>query len=510
MREPLANFLLVLPFLLFFFVQVFHHQTWRDELNPWAMATQSRTLGALFHLARNEAHPYLWYVLLWVVSRVSVSAIALKWIAALVGAGNYLLLAFASPFTRLQKVLLFCSYYISFEYSVFARMYGVMLLLILLYLRSRTSQPKRVVRNAALLGLVANADTFGVLLTFALSLEYFWFLRAASPGRTAHWRKQVLGGVALYTALLAVSFATLIPTRHVSVKDRKGGVLAHVSDPMHLWQAVRGVTMDAWYPLDPEAPYHYWTLINARHITDAGLVFVTLAALLQFRREKRLLVALSFYGVSLILFLYLVYLGFSRHFGTIFIAFLAMLWIQRSQELQSGKGALPGRRFGSSSVNFALVPLAVCAWAGIVAAYASWTHPFSQASTAAQWIRANHYDHEPLVGTPDYSASYIAEYLDRPMYFLECECTDTVMQFSDRRDGFKESQISSRLARAFAQARQSHVVFVGVRPLTQKQLSSLAANSIQADPLAQFTGAEEPQENFFVYQLRTLTSRSSQ
>ena len=453
-REPFENFLLVLPFLLFFFLQVFHHQTWRDELNPWAMATQSRSLGALLHLARNEAHPSLWYVLLWVVSRVTVSIIALKWIAALVGASNYLFLAFASPFTRLQKVLLFCSYYISFEYSVFARMYGVMLLLIFLYLRSRTSQPERVARNAAWLGLVANADTFGVLLTFALWIEYLWFLRADRSWWKAHWRKQVVGGVALYIALLAVSFAALIPTRHVSVKDRKGGVLAHVSDPVYLWQAVRGVTMDAWYPLDPEAPYHYWTLINARHVTDAGLVFVTLAALLQFRREKRLLVALAFYGVSLILFLYLVYVGFSRHFGTIFIAFVAMLWIQRSQEQQSGDIEPGGARFGSFSVNFASVPLVVCAWAGIVAAYASWMHPFSQASAAAQWLRANHYDHASLVGTPDYSASYIAEYLERPMYFLECECTDTIMQFSDRRDDFKESQIPVRLARAFAQVRQ--------------------------------------------------------
>ena len=61
-----------------------------------------------------------------------------------------------------ENTPLLCSDYVSFEYAIFARMYGLMLLLVFLYLRSRTLHPNNIVRNGLWLGALANADTFGV------------------------------------------------------------------------------------------------------------------------------------------------------------------------------------------------------------------------------------------------------------------------------------------------------------------------------------------------------------
>jgi hypothetical protein len=501
-QKSRVDLLLVLPFVIVFFVQLAHHQMWRDETNAWALSANSRTFGELFYFARNEAHPYLWYILLWIVSRVTASVVALKFVAALVGTCTYLVIALASPFSRLEKILLFCSYYISFEYAVLARMYGVMLLLVLLYLRDRASQPRNVLRNAVWLGLIANADTYGVLLTFALSLEYALYVWGDQSWLKSAWRKQVLPAVIIYFVFLAMSFACLIPTRHVSIEASKGGPLAHVRERIHLSEAVRTTTLDTWYPLDPGAPGHYWNISHKRHVTDVFLALVLLAAGLQFRREKRLLFMLAFYGFILILFMHLVYIGFSRHYGTMFVAFLAALWIQRAQDAKGSMSA----GFAPVSPRFALVPLGVCAWAGIVVAYASWTHPFSQAGAAAQWLRDNHFDRLPLVGTPDYSAANVAEHLGRPMYFLDCRCTDTFMQFWDRRDKFSEDEIPNRLALAVAQNHQPSLIYVGIRPLAPDQLSALASESLEITPLAQFTGAEEDQENFFLYRVKPMNS----
>ena len=63
-----------------------------------------------------------------------------------------------------------------------------------------------------------------------------------------------LQAIAIYAVLLALSFASLIPTRHVTVKDRNGGVLAHVRDRVYLSQAVRETALDTWYPVDSDAP----------------------------------------------------------------------------------------------------------------------------------------------------------------------------------------------------------------------------------------------------------------
>ena len=503
-QDSRIDILLVIPFVIFFFLQLAHHQMWRDETNAWALAASSRTFGELFYFARNEAHPYLWYVLLWIISRATVSVIALKFVAAVVGTCNYLVLALWSPFSRLEKLLLFCSYYISFEYAVIARMYGVMLLLVFLYLRSRTSQPYNTVRNAVWLGLIANADTFGVLLTFALLLEYILFLSSGRSWSKLEWRKRILPAAIIYIIFLGVSFASLVPTRQVSTEMSKGGPLAHVRERIHLSEAVRTVTLDSWYPLDTGAPKRYWNVSHKRHVTDVFLALTLLAAGLQFRREKRLLVMLAFYGLTLILFLHLVYLGFARHYGTMFVAFLAALWIQRSQDATGSLSLSIPPGFAPAPPRFALVPLGVCAWAGVIVAYASWTHPFSQAGAAAQWLRSNHYDGVPLVGTPDYSVANVAEHLGRSMYFLECNCSDTFMQFSNRRDNFSEKEIPSRLALAVEQIRQSYLIYVGTRALTLDQQRALANHSLEAIALAQFTGAEEPEENYFLYKIRAM------
>jgi hypothetical protein len=499
-----VDFLLVLPFILFLFLQLAHHQMWRDETNPWALAVNSRTPGELIYFARNEAHPFLWYLILWIVSRGTSSLIALKCVAAFVGACSYLVIALWSPFSRLEKILLFCCYYISFEYAVFARMYGVMLLLVLLYVRSRTLHPNKLVLNALWLGMIANADTYGVLLTFALVLEYTLFLRDAGYSQKPQWRKQKLVACGVYLVFLGLSFASLIPTRHVSVKNRNGAVLAHVHDPIYFMRAVREAALDTWYPVDSDAPGYYWNVIHSRRVTDAFLALVLIAAALQFRREKRLLWMLAFYGLVLILFMDLVYMGASRHYGTMFVAFVAALWIQRSQELEAPTSLSTSPRFALVPAPFALAPLGACTVAGIMAAYASWTHPFSQAGATARWLEANHYDRAPIAGTPDYSAANVAAHLGRSIYFLECECTDTFMQFSDRRDNFADNEIPARLAQAFALAHQPFLIYLGVRPLTQDEMHALGRRDLMALPLAQFTGAEEREENFFLYKVQTV------
>jgi hypothetical protein len=489
-----ADLFWVLPFILFFLVQLAHHQMWRDETNAWELAVHSPTPRALFQYARYEAHPYLWYLLLWIVSRVSVSLIALKGVAAVIGLGNYLVLALWSPFSRVEKVLLFCGYYISFEYTVLVRMYGVMLLFVLLYLRSRTSQPHRVIRSAIWLGMIANADTFGILLTVAFSLEYLLYLRGDPTWWKLQWRKQLIAACAIYVGFLAVSFACLVPSGHVSYRNNRGGHLfAHAREAGNLLLATREAMLDSWYPLDPAAPAAYWYLVHRRHFMNVCLSLVLAAIWLQFRHEKRLLFMLAVYGVTLILFMHLVYMGYSRHFGTMFVAFVAALWIQRAQEATTSP---------STPLRFAFIPLGLSACAGIVAAYGSWTHPFSQAGATAQWLRANHYDGAALAGTPDFSVANVAEHLGRPMYFLDCNCSDVVMQFWDRRDNFSEKEIPARLALAAAHSQQPFLIYImGARPLREDERRALAGHSLETTPLAQFTGAEEPEENFFVYKI---------
>ena len=249
---------------------------------------------------------------------------------------------------------------------------------------------------------------------------------------------------------------------------------------------------------------HYWNVTHPRHVTDVFLALVLLAAGLQFRHEKRLLFMLVFYGLILMAFMHLVYQGLQPSLRD-YVCHFPRRFMDTA--ISSCK-ALHLSCFPPGPPRFALIPLGVCAWAGIVVAYASWTHPFSQAGAAAQWLRTNHYDGLPLAGMPDYAAVNVAEHLGRPMYFPECNCTDRFMQFWDRRDHFSDAQLPSRLALAFGEAHQPDLIYVGIRALTEDERRALANHSIEATPLAQFTGAEEWEENFFLYELKLAKSSS--
>ena len=172
--DLLRNLALTLPFLLLYWLNLWHHQFWVDEVNAWGIAAASPDLKTLLHYVHYEAHPWVWYVLLWLASRMNPDPSTMKWVQALVGTGIYLVIGLASPFTRVQKLLIFFSYFVVFEYSVMSRMYGLMFLFALLYVWSRVRLPRAVMLHGTALGLLCSTDMTGVLLAFALLAEYVW------------------------------------------------------------------------------------------------------------------------------------------------------------------------------------------------------------------------------------------------------------------------------------------------------------------------------------------------
>jgi hypothetical protein len=56
--------------------------------------------------------------MLWVVTRLTTSSIGMKVLQAIIGAAIYLLIGLGSPFSLVEKVLIFLRYFISFEYTV--------------------------------------------------------------------------------------------------------------------------------------------------------------------------------------------------------------------------------------------------------------------------------------------------------------------------------------------------------------------------------------------------------
>ena len=472
-----VNLLLTLPFLLLFWFNLAHHELWLDELNAWGISVASPTLQSLFANVHYEGHPWLWYFILWIPSRFTHAPVAMKWVEVFIGSAIYLVIGLASPFTRLQKVLVFLNYFVVFEYTVISRPYGVMLLLALLYTWRRSAKPHAYVGNLALLGALANTDMTGILLSGALLLEY---VASLWTDRRDIERPRAVTGSFLYGGMLLFSVHSLLPAPDISWYTT-GRMFSMAGNPMHLFHAIANVLASPWWPFAKGYPHPFWnTDVEFTKAAVTLIPFVLAGYYWVFRKQRHLLALMGAVLLFAISFAHLVYLGFVRHWGITTTAFLLGLWIFCQ---------VPERRRTLSRVAYALLLLG--AVKGVAAIAASLTHPFSETGNVAAWIRQQHLDQGPIAGTSDYALAGIAEQLERPVYFLDCNCIDTYMKFAHRRDGLTPEQIPARIVRAYDSLHATSLLLVMDSELTPQAATELKADGMRVQWKTDFSGSEE-------------------
>lgn len=483
-----TRLLRMLPFLILFYIQLVHHQLWRDEINAWGLVVASPTLRALFGNVHYEAHPAFWYVLLYPASKLTHAPWMMKLVEGFIGTGIYLMLALASPLRRAEQILVYCSYFVLFEYTVMSRMYSLMLLFALVYLWSRLKYPDRLLQNAFLLGIVANTDLTGMILSGALLLEYL----ADSLQRRREFAvptfAQMLQSAVVYVAMVGLSAATLWPSKQISWRTT-GHVGMYLHSKVHLVYSVLNYLSLPWFPVHRSFPHEFW---DARSMARPTLYFALLPVVVGsliwiFRKRPRLLLLMGALALVGIIFTHVIYDGSMRHFGIIFIGFIAGIWILRYRHEPVSK--------------LAYLLLALNAVGGAAAAYGQWSRPFVDDGAAVQWIRQNHLENTALIGAPDTHMVGVAERLQKPMYFLDCGCVDTYMKFSNRRDHYQDRDMPAALAKAVHTLQAPEMIFMTYEPIKAADLQALQHESISVDPLAQFTRGDLVDEHFFLYKV---------
>jgi hypothetical protein len=99
------------------------HEPWDDEAQAWLLARDQGFWHMLFHAIRYEGSPGLWHGFLWVLARMHVGYIGMRWITGLVAlAGVYVLLRW-SPFPLILKALLPFGFWLAYQDAVVARSY---------------------------------------------------------------------------------------------------------------------------------------------------------------------------------------------------------------------------------------------------------------------------------------------------------------------------------------------------------------------------------------------------
>jgi hypothetical protein len=382
--------------------------------------------------------------------------------------------------------LLFLNYFVAFEYTVISRTYGLMLLFALLYIWRRAAKPGAFIGNLALLGALANTDLTGILLSGALLLEYAagqWTHRGAIN------KQRAAGALLLYFSLLLFSIHSLIPAPDISWFTT-GRMFSKAGNFRHLTHSIGDVIVAPWWPFASGYPHQFWNTDVEFHKSAVLFIPIVLAAYYWvFRRQRSLLLLIGATILFAIGFAHLIYIGYARHWGVTVIAFLLGLWVLWYDKLN--------RR---SLSRIAYLFLAISAVKGVAAMAAAWTHPFSETGNVAQWLRQNHLDGEPIAGSSDFDLAGVAEQLQRPVYFLDCNCIDTYMKFAHRRDGLTPDQMPARILRAYDTLHARRLVLVMDSPLPPGDIDTLESTGLQVQPLAHISGSEDHLE-FFLYQV---------
>lgn len=351
-----------------------HHEPWRDEADVW-LAARDMTLGqSIPAWTSHEGSPGLWLTLLHILNvlrlpylSMTLLHVALAWAAAAV-------LTFYAPLTRLTKLLLLASYFLSYEYAIIARSYVLTVLLIFLAAAFFRRRDERPLPFAMAVALLFNTNVHGGLIAATLAMAYL------VSGR----RKLV--PILIMAAGALAAFLQLRPWGSTANPEVMRGI--------RLWVIPVSLT-DAFLPGSPT----YWAAL-------AGIAAVALIAIAIRRRPVALLFLVVCLGGLLSLYTF-IWFGGLRHSGLLLIVVIAAIWIA---------GDVPATRFAASAallLNLTLLGSAVYSYlnAAMDVRYA-----FSGSREMAEFID-HRFDGYAIAAHSLYQAEAILPYLPERRQF---------------------------------------------------------------------------------------------
>jgi hypothetical protein len=413
---------LTLVFFIFGIFNILHHPMWRDETRTWQVCAPCSTIPKLFADMRYEGVPLLWYLIVWCLTRLFRSMVAMQVFHVLLASG--VVFAFAcGPFRRWIKVLFSFGYFPFFEYATITRNYALIFLFLLLAIWSVSAPKPRLPLTAIFLFLLAQVSVWGAgiagLVTCAAVMQ--WSLRPGSRQKIPLW-KSLLVAVIVFAGC-AFSYLEAQPGPGPSFL----ATWAAVGDANKA-MVTFGTIWDGWVPLPKWTP-HFWNtnlLDDELVLRCCGSALLLLIAVLCLLRRPVALFLLLGGVLGLMSFTYFRFLGTTRHDGHLFMILMAACWLARRSPqwvppiawLRAVTDWLEPR----SGVLLGLL-LAVNLVSGVGANIAGLMTPFSAARDVADYIRTNLPPDVNLAGADDYCVSPVAAYLGRDFYFPQMHRT---------------------------------------------------------------------------------------
>jgi len=393
------------------------HEMWRDEFQVWNLARASNSLSEMLANKRYEGHPDGWYLVVYPFAKTFRAPQAIQVLNFGIAIGYVSVFLLFAPFPWWQRVLFPFGYFALFEYGTIARMYGMGVLMVVLFLTLRRQGPKHLLGCVAAVAWLAETSVFGMILSVVLFGAYAIELALDHRASVESGWVRFKIGVGCSVWGLAAGLAVL---RMVPPADN-----GYAQEWFFRWIPGRAVLAlaNVWKALVPIPPFRrtFWGYMGADNlITSArtqavlGVVLLVLVVVVLFDRPFALATFLAG-AVGCLGFAYAKDFGFPRHYGHLFVVLLAALWIAAEIDARCPEVGAQWRRTLRSGLTAGVLGCQLAA--AIPAVVLEWRFPFSSAKEAAQVVTRVGGPSVRVVSDRDWSGVSIAGWLGRDVAF---------------------------------------------------------------------------------------------
>lgn len=442
-KPPLVENSIIFAFIFFGFIGILHHEMWRDEFQAWLLARDSASLIELFQNMRYEGHPALWHLFLYGLTHITHNPLIMQIFHLLISVVIIFLIVKKSPFSLLHRFLLSFGYLIFYEYTMISRNYNLGILFIFLFCTFYSSQKVKSVLLAIILALMANTNAYGFMISFALSLALIYDIFVKIKANKYQPQKIATTLIILFLGW-AISLAQIIRPLLVTdtiIRPLESASSQIKSNPSLLQEVKKlgNAIANIWksyvpIPLDFKA--RFWDsniLIHNPHIPSISTVslaeilavlasFLLLCLAIKFLSKQPLILIIYVTGTfSLIAFQYLIFSGSMRHWGNLFILFIACFWLLQKELLQEPNSSQTQRDENKFKSQFLTVIFSIQLLAGFHAYSIDMFYPFSMGKEVANYIKENQLEKMTILGQSMRMLVTIPGYLDQKIYYPETE-----------------------------------------------------------------------------------------
>lgn len=471
------------------------HVMWFDELQAWLIARDSNSVANLFYNLRNEGHPALWYLLLYIPAHVSWNPVSMQVINYLLSVAETWLILSARKLSWPIRALAIFSFYGFYQYGVYARNY--MLATFLLTAAARCLLGERQHRKLAILFLVLSINThiFAIPIAAALAIQMFCLSKLRSPKDLRMLFRDFEFWAISAVLLASVSLAYF--TVHPPVNAHTTHNLQYASQNHSIPYYILFAESQAWQSLIP--PNHltirvyHWLALHQHPIAPVALLslalFLLLAGALRTAQARSMFLVAS--SLEFIAMAVTVRQPQIHHLGFIFAAFVLALLIDAYTAPN-----INSRPWLSRRVAFAVV-LAILGLQTLKAASASWSEwnvPSSMAKATSSWLKQSGLGKNPLVMERTYENVTLLAYMERgSAYYPACRCMGSFVVWRAGRD--KDRVVTEDELENLSRSSRLPVVVVSGTELPPETLQSLRLQELRAFSRANVSGG-----SFYVYQ----------